>query len=427
MPGIMSWPTPRVLVVPLASRLHGTEYVGSLLEKLKRVLPSGFTLHEVVSSRSGLEKLDPKGYDALVAVVATGGVSGLLRELVRVARGSGVPVLIVAHPHHNSLPSALSATAKLRSEGIRVPLAKTGARLRGVSRWLRVAGAVAQLRRARVLHVGGGREDAEEYRRRIGGEVVYVDGRVLADKASGIGPDEVREELRRVSLQLDLGGSRAEDVAECLKVYVALRRLVREHGCQMVSIDCFPYLEETGYTPCLALALLPGDGVPAACEADYRSLLLLGLSQLLAGEPGWMANLCDYKRGGEFEPYYLLALAHCTVPLRLVSYAGLLPHFETGLPYAVAGRLDTSRDYTLAAVSPGYKWAVVASARVTRSGMITCGACRTQAIVKIPACPYARRLLSRAAGNHHVLVPGDHVEEMAVALEMLGVRARVYG
>ena len=105
-----------------------------------------------------------------------------------------------------------------------------------------------------------------------------------------------------------------------------------DHNLDALTLRCFDLVLQDRATGCLALAQLNDDGVTAGCEGDIPSVLGLLWARLLTGRPGWMANPArvDAGRGR-------LVLAHCTVPISLVTGYTLRSHFESGLGAAVQG------------------------------------------------------------------------------------------
>ena len=102
-----------IRVVPLASPLHGEGAWRSLLDEYRRELKTiGLEVGDVVSDARDLGALGD--VDLLVLVLLTGGVSRLASEAA--GRG-GRWVLLVAHGYQNSLPSALSARARISGMG----------------------------------------------------------------------------------------------------------------------------------------------------------------------------------------------------------------------------------------------------------------------------------------------------------------------
>jgi len=396
----------RVVAFPLASRVHGEGYYRPVLERFRRVF-RGLGVEcggLMITGLEDVEKVRVEDIDVAVLLFLTGGTSAAARRLVE--RLAGKPVILIGHLYHNSIASAVSAASKLRARGFRPVLLpyRGGESIIELARVLKVARLVSALSKMKVVHIGGD-GGWERFLEVTGARVVTVKpGDVELPEA---GVDE------QLAARIDLGGVEPGLVAKPYALYRALKKLIEEFDAHGLAIDCFSFLEEKGFTPCLALSLLLDDGYPAACEADYRSLLLLALAQGLTGRPGWIGNIVDTGRGR-------LMLAHCTVATSLTSYATLLPHFETGKPYAVAGTMKQG-EYTIAAIDPEYRVLKAAKAKLKYSGTLTGGRCRTQSVFE------ADIDFDELVSNHHVAMQGDVRRELRIAAYLLGMRYEEYG
>ncbi len=395
----------RVAAYPLASRLHGEAYYEPVLERFRRVL-RGLGVEcrgGVLTGVEDVESVDVSGVDAAVLLLLTGGTSAAARRLAE--RLAGRPVVIVGHLYHNSIASAVSAYTRLASRGFSTVLLpyRGGESIIELARVLKVVRLRAALSRMRIIHVGRG-TGWERFLEVTGARVVSVDPSEVELPEAGL--DE------RLSSRIDLGGVDPGAASKPYALYKAFKALLEKYHAHGLAVECFSFLEEKGFTPCLALSLLLDEGYPAACEADYRSLLLLVLAQGLTGRPGWIGNIVDAGRGR-------LMLAHCTVATSLTLYATLLPHFETGKPYAVAGALKPG-EYTIASVTPDYKVIRAAKANLKTTGMLTGGRCRTQAVFEADVD------FEELAGNHHVAMQGDVRRELRIAAKLLGMRYEEY-
>ena len=121
----------------------------------------------------------------MTILVATGGTERQILEQVR--RRQAVvpwePVLLVAHPLHNSLPAALEAMARLHRDGVRGRILQVGGK--GVDRLATAVADVAaihRLHRTRLGQIGAPSEwlvasipDADLVRARWGIELVPID------------------------------------------------------------------------------------------------------------------------------------------------------------------------------------------------------------------------------------------------------------
>jgi len=395
-------------VLAVASKLHGLEYVSGLVERLESVLrPFGLHLDNVITDESELSSVEKDRSYAIFLL--TGGTSRLVRSLD--ARMEGPSILLISHPYHNSMPSALSARSRLEADG-----KKNVAHIhikdlsdREVEKVVKIVDALNYIERLRILYVGRASDEVDVIKN-IVEDVVVVNIDDLGELLDSVNVDDT--DIKKILSVMDLSGANKSLVKEPLKLYMALKSLMKDTSTNSLAIDCFPFIVRYGYTPCVALSLLLDEGIPAACEADLRSLLLLAMAQKLTGLPGWIFNPSDYDDGK-------LLGAHCTVATKLTKYSTLVPHFESGNPYAVTGTLERGT-YTVAAISPDFTKMSGVEAELISSGMLSGGRCRTQAVLRLNEKD-PRPFIEKSVSNHHVLMKGNVLEELKILSRMLGM------
>lgn len=407
-----------VYAVAFASRIHGEGYYRQAYSYVSSVLRVP-VYPEVVAERDTLKKAVEELRGSLpLAVVLTGGTSGLIQEFA--SEGGFRAVALLAQGEHNSLASAISARAALESRGVGVALFHCGSFSDGncaaaASAAVRVARGAGRVLGARVGVVGSKPRHADVFSSRLGWTIEVVPAEELFSAAESAPREAVESFLSRVSgvPGFELYRSSLEHVGG---VYYALRRLSEEKRLDAVAVDCFPYLVEHRVSPCVALALLNADGFAAACEADLYSALLMLVSRELTGSSGWIANATHFEgRVGVF--------SHCTIAFDIARAPSLVDHFESGYPVAVASQLQPG-EVTVASLSRDLSEVYVARGRVVRSGFISRAMCRTQAHVEFDFDAEVIPLVAPA--NHHLVMPGDVVREVKSVSKLLGLRVKEY-
>ena len=413
----------RLLGIGVASSVHGREYYEHIWEEFRGVLHSlGVETLGVLASKEDVERHSPKlrEADALFIAVLTGGSSGIVRSIASIVGRK--PIILLAHGYHNSFASALSAKSRLEVEGYKVHLVEAETPSQIVDEAavaVRAVRAIVELSKAKVVELNASevRGEALQAASIFGFRVETVPPEQLDKLLESVDTKEVERYVRQ---HFDLGGVDEEKLRGPLRLAAAAMRVAREHSASAVTIDCFPFIIAKGYTPCLMMAYLLDEGIIAACEADYRALVLLYLAKMLTGKPGWIANPSHYNPSDN-----TLLLAHCTAATSLGSYASLLPHFETGRPYAVHVRLEPGV-YTITALSPDMKTLAFGLVEVLESGMFTGGRCRSQALAKFVEEEHPEPFPEKAVSNHHVLIRGDVRRELSVAAKLLGLKPLHY-
>jgi L-fucose isomerase-like protein len=360
--------------------------------------------------------------------VATGGSEQKILQLreEREQTSPGEPVLLLAHPGNNSLPAALEVLARLQQDGARGRILY----LRGpdddqgfqqVAASVRDVEVLLRMRRLRIGLVGepsdwlvASTPDPETVRRIWGPEIVPLGLDTLGDLIASI-PDEVLE--APIDALIDGAASvhepTREDLAEAVRIHLALKDLVAEHHLDAVSVRCFDLVSRRRTTGCLALARLNDAGVAAGCEGDLVSTLSMLWIRTLLEQTAWMANMAGIEARRN-----VLKLAHCTVPLQLTTDFSLRSHFESGLGVSIRGML-AGGPVTLVRVGGRHLdriWLAEGSIIGTEPDDRLC---RTQADVRLTEDEPVSALLDRPLGNHVVLTAGHHADRLRRWWEMI--------
>jgi len=108
-------------------------------------------------------------------------------------------------------------------------------------------------------------------------------------------------------------------VLDSAKHYLVLRKLMRQHGCNGVTVQgplCVGAGTGGNLPACLALSKLMDEGVPAVCQGDssHSAGYVQCLVFSLFGRPGFMGNITFDSVQNQ------LVLSHCTSALRLEGF-----------------------------------------------------------------------------------------------------------
>ncbi len=348
----------------------------------------------------------------LAVLVVTGGTERSILD--RLPPDAHEPVLLVAHPGHNSLPAALEVLGCVQQHGRRGRVHY----LRGPDDsdgWSRLDAALHDLAVRRALlasRIGlvGPPSDwlvasspAPGTVREVWGptvvplalEVLMTEGDARAAAAG----EAVAEDFRAGASAVVEPG--AADLAAAGRVYADLCALVEGQRLDAVAVRCFDLVTRRRTTGCLALARLNEQGVVAGCEGDLvATVAMLWLDRLLGSIP-WMANPArvDLERG-------VLGLAHCTVARGLGGPYRLRSHFESGLGVGIQGTLPAG-PVTLARIGGSRMERLTVFEGDLLGNTDHADLCRTQVEVEVGR-KALQDLLARPLGNHLVLAPGHH-------------------
>lgn len=199
-----------------------------------------------------------------------------------------------------------------------------------------------------------------------------------------------------------------EAVTGAVKLYYALKEVVSRHRLNGFTIRCFDLLGMVRNTSCYALARLNAEGIVAGCEGDIPTLLTMMITKAVTGVSGFQANpsRIDPKTGE-------MLVAHCTIPLNMVTRYELDTHFESGIGIGIRGYMAEG-PVTIFKVSGDLSRHFTAEATLERS-LAEPNLCRTQQVLQLTKPEQATYFLTAPIGNHHVIVPG-HVASILSAL-----------
>ena len=379
-------------------------------------------IREIVAAGAGFdfcgEDFSTYGsHEVELIYVRTGGTENAFKEVFPRLEGR---VTLLTSGASNSLAASMEILSFLRQQG------REGEILHGSAAYIaeriaalsRAARARRRLKGARAGVVGRPSDwliasdpDRAAVRDRLGVELVDVpmDELVteirmgLCEAPSGFPLKSFRHSVNPAVTQKVFDGA--------LGIYGALKRIIDRYDLSAVTVRCFDLLSSVGNTGCLALALLNSEGIPAGCEGDIPTLLTMCVSNALFDVPGFMANPSRMDPStGE------MVFAHCTVPFNMLRDDAYDTHFESGIGVAVKGERPEG-PVTLFKMAPGLDRCFAAEAGLVRN-LSEKRLCRTQVLLRLDDRSLCRDyFLTDPIGNHHVIVPGRHAQEI---LDFLG-------
>ena len=204
-----------------------------------------------------------------------------------------------------------------------------------------------------------------------------------------------------------------EDLEIALVIYNALKKLVSKYRLNGLTIRCFDIIKKYKNTACLALALLNEEGITAGCEGDIHSLVTMHIVNSLTNRSSFMANPSKFN----YEDQSVM-LAHCTVPLNMVTSFKLMTHFESGLGIGIKGELPEGR-ITLCKIAPDYTLENTLCIPATiKENLNLANYCRTQILVALNDDGLLE-LLKASFGNHIIVAYGDVYQDFLPLLSLL--------
>ncbi len=385
---------PTLKLYQAASGLHDRAAVQSAHKELLEALSNQFILDIQPIAQIDRTLTTP------ILFIATGGVEEGVREAL--INCDLTKVYLVADGLQNSLAASMEIAAWLKSRNIEAEI------LHGSP--LYIAEALSNfpvsLKGCRVGQLGNPSGwlissdiDYEEVSRKYGIEFVSIDlSEIVAEfkNASPAAVDGIYD--------LPMVEPTADDLEKALRLTTAIENIVKKYNLDAFSLKCFDLLDSLDTTGCLALAVLNARGIPAGCEGDMPALLTMLLAQKATGAPGFMSNPSRIDSVNNE-----ITIAHCTLPLNMADDNFLRSHFESGIGVALQGILPLGEATIVKWWGKEMNEYFVTGARLVEN-LDNPSMCRTQ--IRLEVDEDVKYFLTRPLGNHHVVLLGNHVEEL---------------
>ena len=206
-----------------------------------------------------------------------------------------------------------------------------------------------------------------------------------------ISQDEVTNRMKKYHIFLD---KKSEVNLESTLILMALREIVNDYLLDGFTIRCFDLLSLVKGTSCWALAKFNEEGIIATCEGDIPSMLSMAVVKEINKTSSFQANP-SYINIKENE----LSIAHCTLPLDMVSSYKITTHFESGIGNAIKGELKLQKAHIFK-LHPNLKEYFHIDCDIVENLHSNC-LCRTQIRVKTTA--EVASLLDFPFANHLIV------------------------
>ncbi|MCM1042889.1 MAG: hypothetical protein NC350_01615 [Corallococcus sp.] len=193
------------------------------------------------------------------------------------------------------------------------------------------------------------------------------------------------------------------DAAKSLAIYRALEETAQQHNLDGYTLRCFDLLPSLKATGCLALAECNAKNLVAVCEGDIAAMISMLIVKVVTGQSSFQANPSRINTENN-----TVVFAHCTVPFDMLESYRFDTHFESGIGVAVKGEMKQC-DVTVFRMSADLKRYFVCGGKIIRN-LDDKNLCRTQIEVQLDTP--VTELLETPCGNHHIIVYGNHTEEI---------------
>ena len=401
------------------------------------------TKDEMTADGSALRN---EGVEAVVLYVGTWTYSNIAVHLATIV---DVPVLVWTNsgPGNLGIVGGAIARGALDEVGATTTLVHGDfddpATLEKLRVWCTGAAGAMRLR-GKTLGVGGSRcmgmytahFDPTEVKTKFGIDVDGWDEIAVIEDSKGIPDEDVEPFYGWMKDTFGAIEAKEEAVKAQIKMYMALKRLIRAKGYDFVAVKCLPHLPPVHTTFCLAHALLndksDADGEKESfvcgCEADVNGTLTMQMMQNVSGETTMFADFLCYE-----EEQNLVTLCNCGsqptdfaptkkdvhwVPEGLQEFewviGGCCPQYVAGpgkVTMARLGRIDG--EYIMLIMTGEAK-------EFPREKLAEINAQQPQAFVQLDCDPDA--FIAELRCNHIHVVYGDCSRELEVLCRVLGIR-----
>ena len=372
----------------------------------------------------GGERLTPGHADInypLVIFVLTGGTEKQILDIYEKRKSiyPNEPLILIAHNSNNSLPASLEALAKihqLKGRGKIIYLDEQNLK-QGFNELEKTIEYLSVYHKIRDTKIGLIGEPSDWLvassplpliiEQKWGARVEKIPVENLIEGVGNVKDEEIEKEcFDMINNAGDVVEPDAKELADVVRVYGALKKIVDKNRFNAVSVRCFDLVTSLKTTGCFALARLNDEGITAGCEGDLVSTLGMIWLNHFTGKEVWMANPARIDDAANS-----IWLAHCTVPVKMVSGYKLRSHFESGLGVGIQGKIENG-DVTLVRLGgTGLEMLWAAEGKITGQGEEE-NLCRTQVRIKLDKPANAGDLLNNPLGNHILLVKGRYARQL---------------
>ena len=411
-------------IVIFASPLHDSTSVLGCRENLMNELRSSHKV-EFIDCNEISEKAVENGY--IIAFIATGGVE---EQFKRLCKSLSRPVLLLSDSYHNSLAASMEIStwlyqSKIPHRHFNFPIEPTRKYLDKFEELLsvmfKIQETLSKLAKMRIGLIGGESSwlissavECDTVSQKYGTTFVKIDVSEVEKRYKSASLSE-NLKCRAQSLSGTLcKGSSTNDVEEALKMYSAIKEIVKEYSLDALTIKCFDLLESCSTTSCLALSMLNDEGIISGCEGDIPSLWSMILARLLCGSASFMSNPSSIERADKS-----IDFAHCTAPLSMGKKFMLSSHYESKLGIGISLKLPLDKFTLFKCGGPQLDRHFAFNGEIIQNTTVV-ERCRTQVKYQFSNVDDIDHYLDSHLGNHSILIQGWHKDIINTFFSTIG-------
>jgi len=267
----------KIGLIMLTSPIHEKTYINSTLSPFIQSLDKEFDVHTL--NQDEFETADPETYDLQIVFIGTGGTENKFKEIYQELFD---PVYLLTTSLHNSLPASMEILSWIKKQnGNGKILHGTSDQLVAEIKEIHTVTKVKKLISSVRLGVIGTPSDwliasdvnREDVRKKWGIEFKDINLSELYARYDGYSSSMINQKTKEILDKTQgMNGITREDIATALRVYFALKDIVKDYELSAQTIRCFDLVTELQTTECLALSLLNNERIISGCEGDNQPL-----------------------------------------------------------------------------------------------------------------------------------------------------------
>jgi L-fucose isomerase-like protein len=353
--------------------------------------------------------------------VLTGGTEQTVLDLYSERRNhfGNEPVILLAHPTHNSLPASIEILARLHQIGAKGKIIYLDEKSNkecydDIEKAVKHLNVYHRLKKIRIGLIGepsnwlvASSPEIETVKNIWGPEVIKISIEELEETIEQVKDGDIENEhFALTQMAKGIKEPSKKDIKQVARVYGALKQIVAKYNLNALTVRCFDLVIDLKTTGCVALSKLNDEGIIAGCEGDLVSLLGMIWTNLITDQTVWMANPAQIN-----ENENTIWLAHCSVPISMIQTYKLRSHFESGLGVGIQGEFTKGKVTLLRIGGRELNKIWISGGEILESGEAE-NLCRTQVNVKLHGSAKPSDFLNNPLGNHILLMRGSYTKEM---------------
>src|SRR6056297_3175936 len=407
----------KIGLIMLTSPIHEKTYINSTLSPFIQSLDKEFDVHTL--NQDEFETADPETYDLQIVFIGTGGTENKFKEIYQELFD---PVYLLTTSLHNSLPASMEILSWIKKQnGNGKILHGTSDQLVAEIKEIHTVTKVKKLISSVRLGVIGTPSDwliasgvnREDVRKKWGIEFKDINLSELYARYDGYSSSMINQKTKEILDKTQgMNGITREDIATALRVYFALKDIVKDYELSAQTIRCFDLVTELQTTECLALSLLNNERIIPGCEGDIPATFSMMVAHYLTGKLPFMANPVEIDSENN-----QVVFAHCTIPTSITDSYLLRTHFESGIGVGIQGRLQSGPVTVIKIGGRALTRHFVEEGELVKN-LSRPTACRTQIAVEFNR-EVEDYFLQDPIANHHVIIEGEHGHIIKTFMEQI--------